>query len=223
MAKLTDWNPALRDEFQKPYWRKLMTFLQSERLSNTVYPPPDKVFAALHLTPLANVKVLVLGQDPYHGPKQAHGLCFSVQTGVPIPPSLSNIFLELHKDVGCAIPKHGNLESWAGQGVLLLNATLTVGAGRAGSHQRQGWEIFTDQVISVVNNKKEAVVFILWGNAARRKKRIIDLSRHVIIESAHPSPLSAHKGFFGSAPFSRTNIALAESGRGQIDWTLPPI
>jgi uracil-DNA glycosylase len=216
----TDWNPVLRGEFTKPYWPELQAFVRRERERHTVYPPHDEVFAALHLTPYATTRVLILGQDPYHGPRQAHGLCFSVRRGVPIPPSLVNIYKELHDDVGIEPPGHGNLERWATQGVLLLNTTLTVRAGQAASHQGRGWETFTDEVISTVNRKDHPVVFILWGTHARRKKALIDTRRHTIIESAHPSPLSAHNGFFGSKPFSRTNAALVAAGLEPIDWTL---
>jgi uracil-DNA glycosylase len=216
----TDWNPVLRDEFSKPYWPELQSFVAAERARFTVYPPPDEVFAALHLTPYTETRVLILGQDPYHGPRQAHGLCFSVRHGVRIPPSLANIHLELRDDVGVAPPDHGNLEAWAHQGVLLLNATLTVRAGQAGSHQGRGWETFTDQVIRTVSTKDRPVVFVLWGSYARRKKALIDTSRHTIIESAHPSPLSAHNGFFGSRPFSRSNAALTAAGLDPIDWRL---
>jgi uracil-DNA glycosylase len=222
MAATTDWNPVLRAEFDKPYWPALMAFVAEERSAHEVFPPSDEVFAALHLTPLANVKVLILGQDPYHGPGQAHGLCFSVRRGVRVPPSLQNIHKELRDDLGLEIPSHGNLEAWAGQGVLLLNTTLTVRAHQAASHQKQGWEAFTDEVIKVVNAKQERVVFILWGAAARRKRALVDTSRHAVIESPHPSPLSAHKGFFGTKPFSRANAALVEAGRTPVDWTLPP-
>jgi uracil-DNA glycosylase len=216
----TDWNPVLRAELAQPYWAELQRFVHDERSRHAVYPPHEEVFAALHLTPYAEVKVLILGQDPYHGPGQAHGLCFSVRKGVAVPPSLHNIYKELESDVGITPPGHGNLEAWARQGVLLLNATLTVRAHRAGSHQGKGWETFTDQVIAAVNDKPERVVFILWGASARRKKDRIDTSRHVIIESPHPSPLSAHRGFFGSRPFSRANAALAEAGRTPVDWHL---
>jgi uracil-DNA glycosylase len=216
----TDWNPVLRDEFSKPYWPELQSFVAAERARFTVYPPEDEVFAALHLTPYVETRVLILGQDPYHGPRQAHGLCFSVRHGVRIPPSLANIHLELRDDVGVEPPEHGNLEAWAHQGVLLLNATLTVRAGQAASHQGRGWETFTDQVIRTVSAKHQRVVFVLWGSYARRKKALIDTSRHTIIESAHPSPLSAHNGFFGSRPFSRANAALTAAGLDAIDWRL---
>ena len=214
----TDWNPILRGEFEKDYWRELRQFVAAERSAATVYPSPDEEFAALHLTPYAETRVLILGQDPYHGPGQAHGLCFSVRKGVAAPPSLVNIFKELASDVGCAPPDHGNLEGWARQGVLLLNAVLTVRAHSAGSHAKKGWEQFTDQVITTLSEKPERVVFILWGAYARKKKVLIDMSRHTVIESAHPSPLSAHNGFFDSKPFSKANAALVEAGLEPIDW-----
>ncbi|WP_419553454.1 uracil-DNA glycosylase [Candidatus Poriferisodalis sp.] len=214
----TDWNPILRGEFGKPYWPILQQYVADERSQSAVYPPYDQVFAALHLTPFAEVKVLILGQDPYHGPGQAHGLCFSVPRGIPQPPSLQNIFVELRDDLGIEPPSHGNLEGWARQGVLLLNAFLTVRARQAASHRSAGWETFTDEVIRAVSAKPERVVFILWGAFARRKKSLVDLTRHVVIESAHPSPLSAHNGFFGSRPFSRANAALADAGREPVDW-----
>ncbi len=198
-----------------------MDFVRSERSRYEVFPPEDDVFAALHMTPYSSVKAMILGQDPYHGPGQAHGLCFSVRPGVRPPPSLVNIHQELAADVGCAIPEHGSLQAWARQGVLLLNATLTVRARHAASHQNKGWETFTDQVIRVVSNKPEKVVFIFWGSSARRKKQLVDTSRHTVIESPHPSPLSAHRGFFGSKPFSRANAALVEAGRESIDWCIP--
>ena len=219
----TDWNPVLRGEFAKPYWTNLQQFVADERARHTVYPPPDDVFASLHLTPHADTRVVILGQDPYHGPRQAHGLCFSVRPGVAVPPSLANIFKELQTDLGFEPPGHGNLEAWARQGVLLLNTTLTVRAGQAASHQGKGWELFTDRVLTAVNDKPHRVVFVLWGASARRKKSFIDLDRHVVLESAHPSPLSAHNGFFGSRPFSRTNAALEQAGLTPIDWALPPL
>lgn len=220
MAPRTDWNPVLRDELAKPYWNELQHFVAEERRHHTVYPPTDEVFAALHLTPLAQVKVLILGQDPYHGPGQAHGLCFSVRGGTRLPPSLENIFTELHDDLGIERPATGDLTPWARQGVLLLNATLTVRAHQAASHQGKGWETFTDRVIAAVDAKPERVVFILWGNSARKKKALVDTRRHVVLESPHPSPLSAHRGFFGSKPFSRANAALVEAGREPVDWRL---
>ncbi|MET0579621.1 MAG: uracil-DNA glycosylase [Ilumatobacteraceae bacterium] len=214
----TDWNPVLRGEFAKPYWHDLQAFVRRERDQHTVYPPHDEVFAALHLTSYATTRVVILGQDPYHGPRQAHGLCFSVRRGVAIPPSLVNVHKELRGDLGIEPPGHGNLEAWATQGVLLLNTTLTVRAGQAASHQGHGWETFTDEVIRTVDAKSHPVVFILWGSHARKKKAIIDTTRHAIIESAHPSPLSAHNGFLGSKPFSRTNAALVAAGLAPIDW-----
>lgn len=217
----TDWNPVLRHEFDRPYWSELQNFVREERLRGPVFPPADEVFAALHLTSLADTQVVILGQDPYHGAGQAHGLCFSVRRGVPVPPSLRNMHKELRDDLGCPVPTHGNLEHWARQGVLLLNTTLTVREGAAASHQGRGWETFTDHVITAVSAKTSPVVFLLWGAASRKKKSLIDTDRHVVIESAHPSPLSAHNGFFGSRPFSRANQALRESGREPIDWAIP--
>lgn len=216
----TDWNPVLRAEFAKPYWTPLQEFVRAERDRHPVYPPHDQVFAALHLTPYADTRVVILGQDPYHGPRQAHGLCFSVTDGVPLPPSLVNIYKELRDDLGIEPPRSGNLEAWARQGVLLLNTTLTVRGGAAASHQGKGWETFTDEVIRAVSAKPHRVVFILWGGHARKKKALVDTNRHTIIESAHPSPLSAHNGFFGSKPFSRTNAALEDAGLAPIDWRL---
>lgn len=214
----TDWNPVLRAEMDQPYWRELMEFVARERSVATVYPSKDDVFAALHLTPFAEVKVLILGQDPYHGPGQAHGLCFSVRSGVTFPPSLLNIFKEMESDIGVPVPRSGDLSGWARQGVLLLNATLTVRAHHAGSHQGRGWERFTDAVIRAVDARPTPVVFVLWGAYARKKKALIDTGRHVVIESAHPSPLSAHNGFFGSRPFSRINQALMTMGSEPVDW-----
>jgi uracil-DNA glycosylase len=216
----TDWNPLLRRELDKPYWHDLRRFVATERARAKVYPEHEDVFAALHLTPYAETRVLILGQDPYHGPGQAHGLCFSVRQGVPAPPSLVNILKELHEDLGCAVPEHGCLDSWARNGVLLLNAVLTVRAHAAASHAGKGWETFTDEVIRTVAAKEHRVVFVLWGNYARKKRALIDTSRHVVIESAHPSPLSAHNGFFGSRPFSRANAALTEAGLPPVDWCL---
>ena len=217
----TDWNPLLRSEFDEPYWHELQRFVADERRNGPVFPPADDVFTALHLPPYADVKVVILGQDPYHGAGQAHGLCFSVRRGVTIPPSLRNVYQELRNDLGVPTPSHGNLEDWARRGVLLLNTTLTVRSGQAASHQGKGWERFTDRVISTVNDKTERVVFLLWGAPSRKKKSLVDTSKHTVIESAHPSPLSAHNGFFGSRPFSRTNDALRQAGREPIDWRLP--
>lgn len=219
----TDWNPLLRGEFAQPYWSQLQEFVAHERQHHTVYPAHENVFAALHTTSYADTKVLILGQDPYHGPGQAHGLCFSVQPGVAVPPSLRNIYVELAEDLGFAPASHGHLVSWASQGVLMLNATLTVRAGQAGSHQGKGWETFTDEIIRTVNRKESRVVFVLWGAYARKKKALITGSSHVVIEGPHPSPLSAHTGFFGSRPFSRINAALLEAGHTPINWELPAL
>lgn len=216
----TDWNPVLRRELGKPYWADLQAYVTAERSRHPVYPSAGEVFAALHLTAYASVKVLILGQDPYHGPGQAHGLAFSVRPGVRPPPSLVNIFAELQSDLGIPAPASGSLDAWARQGVLLLNTSLTVRGGHAASHQGKGWETFTDEVIKAVDAKPERVVFILWGSSARKKKALVDTTRHVVIESAHPSPLSAHNGFFGSRPFSRANEALMAAGREPVDWRL---
>lgn len=217
---ITDWNPLLKEEFEKSYWKELQSYVYEERTRSKVFPEHNQVFTAFHLTPFMDVKVLILGQDPYHGEGQAHGLSFSVQRGVPIPPSLKNIYKELHSDLGIEPPTHGNLEPWALQGVLLLNATLTVRAHEPGSHQGKGWETFTDQVIRKVNEKEEKTIFFLWGAFARKKSALIDHGRHHVIESAHPSPLSAHRGFFGSRPFSEANHVLKDSGRDPVNWSL---
>ncbi|CAA9215221.1 MAG: Uracil-DNA glycosylase, family 1 [uncultured Acidimicrobiales bacterium] len=216
----TDWHPVLGGELAKPYWAELQKFVAGERDRHPVHPPSSEVFAALHLTARADTKVVILGQDPYHGAAQAHGLAFSVRPGVAPPPSLRNIFTELEADLGIPRPRHGSLEPWARQGVLLLNTTLTVRGGLAASHQGRGWETFTDEVIRAVDSKPERVVFLLWGAAARRKRSLVDQRRHVILESAHPSPLSASNGFFGSRPFSRANAALVEAMREPVDWRL---
>jgi uracil-DNA glycosylase len=201
----------------------LQQFVKEERKKYQVFPPDKEVFAALHLTPYEKVSVLILGQDPYHEVGQAHGLCFSVLPDVAIPPSLQNIYQELHDDLGCTIPNNGYLTPWAEQGVLLLNAVLTVRAHQANSHQGKGWENFTDAIIRTVNEKPDRVVFVLWGAYARKKKLLIDTTRHVIIESAHPSPLSAANGFFGSRPFSKINAALRAAGKPEIDWQIPDV
>lgn len=220
MALTNDWNTILRAEFDLGYWNDLQGFVATERSEHTVYPPAQDVFRTLELTPHGDTRVMILGQDPYHGPGQANGLAFSVANGIDIPPSLRNIFTELASDLDVTRPSHGNLEAWAKSGVLLLNTTLTVRGGEAASHQKHGWEIFTDRVIEAVSDKTGRVVFILWGASARKKKALIDQSSHVVIESPHPSPLSAYRGFFGSKPFSRTNAALIEAGLDPIDWSL---
>ena len=216
----TDWNPLLRDQFDQPYWADLQAFVDDERRRGPVYPPRDEVFAALHHTSHGATRAVILGQDPYHGPGQAHGLCFSVRRGVARPPSVANIHRELHDDLGVPPPVHGNLERWAAAGVLLLNTTLTVRGGEAGSHRDRGWERFTDRIIEVLSARAEPLVFVLWGSSARAKRPMIDTGRHGVVESAHPSPLSAHRGFLGSRPFSKVNALLAERGADPIDWTL---
>ena len=214
------WDKVLGNEFEKPYFLELCEFLKKEYAERTIYPPKQRVFSALKTTEFDDVKVVILGQDPYHEPNQAHGLAFSVNKGVDIPPSLVNIYQELHDDLGCNIPDHGFLVSWARQGVLLLNSVLTVQAHRANSHRGKGWEQLTDTIIKKLNDKEEPVVFILWGANARSKKQFIDNPRHLIIESVHPSPLSAYNGFFGSRPFSRTNDFLVKNGMTPIDWQI---
>lgn len=211
------WKKKLVGEFSAPYFTELAEFVKGEYTSATVYPHPTNLFRAFDLTPFDQVKVVILGQDPYHGPKQAHGLSFSVTEGVRNPPSLQNIFKEIESDIG-EKPSSGDLTRWAKQGVLLLNATLTVRAASAGSHQGKGWERFTDAVIKKLSDEREHLVFILWGNYARGKKSLIDWEKHCVIESPHPSPFSAHNGFFGSKPFSKANAYLAEQGIEPIDW-----
>ncbi len=218
----TGWRAALADETQKDYYKTLQDFLAAERTRHTVFPPEDQVFTALELTPQAQVKVLILGQDPYHDHDQAHGLAFSVRPGVKPPPSLRNIFRELGDDLGCPPPTSGCLIPWAEQGVLLLNTVLTVRAHQAHSHRDQGWKRFTDAVIRAVSAGERPVVFVLWGAPAQKKKSLIDTERHLLVESAHPSPLSARRGFLGSRPFSRINRALESWGRGGVEWCLEP-
>ncbi|OYD09650.1 uracil-DNA glycosylase [Paludifilum halophilum] len=215
-----DWNDVLADELEQPYVSRLASFLQEERSRYIVYPPENHQFSALELTPYDQVKVLLLGQDPYHNENQAHGLSFSVRPGVPSPPSLRNMFKELKEDLGYEVPDDGCLIPWARQGVLMLNTILTVRAHEPKSHKNKGWETLTDAIIRKVNEKDESVVFVLWGNDARKKKKWIDTNRHPVIESVHPSPLSAKRGFFGSRPFSRINHALKEAGRSEIDWRI---
>jgi uracil-DNA glycosylase len=215
------WLPALGEEQNKPYYQELYRFVSEERRKYTVYPPGPDVFNALHYTPYDKVRVMIIGQDPYHEEGQAHGLAFSVQPGVTPPPSLVNMFKELKDDVGFRIPKHGYLVPWAEQGVLLLNAVLTVRAHQANSHQGKGWETFTDQVIRAVNQKQTPVVFLLWGAYAQRKAELIDATRHIIFKAPHPSPLSASRGFFGCKHFSKANAALQAAGLPPVDWQLP--
>jgi uracil-DNA glycosylase len=214
-----DWRDALADEFAAPYFAKLSAFVAAERAAHTVYPPEEDVFSAFRATPLKKVKVLLLGQDPYHGPGQAHGMCFSVRPGVRTPPSLANMFRELHAELGCKIPNNGYLVEWAERGVLLLNAVLTVRAGEANSHKGHGWETFTDAVIRVLNEREKPVVFALWGGYAQKKAKLVTGDQHRVVKAAHPSPLSAAK-FMGSKPFSAINAALEEVGEGAIDWQI---
>tara|TARA_R110000824_G_scaffold401771_1_gene615457 strand:- start:152313 stop:152975 length:663 start_codon:yes stop_codon:yes gene_type:complete len=212
------WKAVLKDELKKPYFKKLIEFVKEAYANGSVYPNPKNIFAAFDLTPFEEVKVVTLGQDPYHGAGQAHGLSFSVQEGVRTPPSLRNIYKELESDIGVVAPEQGDLTAWAKQGVLLLNSTLTVEAQRPGSHQGKGWEEFTDAAIRALSDKREHVVFILWGNYAKQKGAHIDRSRHLVIESPHPSPFSAHTGFFGSKPFSTTNEYLTQHKLKAIQW-----
>jgi len=218
------WKARLLPEFSQPYMRDLREFLKKEiSARKVIYPRGSEYFAALDHTPFDKVKVVILGQDPYHGPNQAHGLCFSVRPGVDVPPSLQNIFIELKDDLGIEPPNHGHLTHWAEQGVLLLNATLTVEAGRAGSHQDKGWEKFTDAVIEVLNREREGLVFVLWGSYAQKKGAFIDTGKHLVLKGPHPSPLSAHRGFFGCRHFSRINNYLQAHGKAPIDWRLPKL
>lgn len=214
------WQKVLGEELEKPYFKELTEFVEAERARGPVYPPRDEVFAALEATGYDAVKVLVLGQDPYHGAGQGHGLCFSVRPGVRIPPSLRNIYREMHDELGCPVPDNGYLMPWAEQGVLLLNAVLTVRAGEANSHKNKGWETFTDAVIRVVADRPDPAVFVLWGAYARKKLRLIDTARHAVVQGAHPSPLSAKK-FFGSRPFTQINEAVAAQGHTPVDWRIP--
>ena len=223
------WQPALAEAARQPSYQHLQAFLARERQNQAVYPPAGEVFAALALTPFEAVRAVILGQDPYHGPGQAHGLAFSVRPGLPPPPSLRNIFRELHADLGARIPNHGCLLHWAGQGVLLLNTVLTVRAGQPGSHQGQGWEEFTGAVLQALSRRPQPLAFVLWGNFARQRAPLIenaervavDLARHLVLTGPHPAPLSAHRGFFGSRPFSRVNAFLRETGQPEIDWQIP--
>lgn len=223
MIKLptNSWQELLAVEAAKPYYQQLQVFLSNEYQQATIYPPQEKVFEAFHLTPYEEVKVVILGQDPYHGPNQAHGLSFSVLPGNKIPPSLRNIYKELASDLGYQPVAHGYLEKWAKEGVLLLNTVLTVRDGQANSHRNQGWETLTDEVIKKLNQHQEPIIFILWGKPAQSKRKMIDTTHHVILEGPHPSPLSAHRGFFGTRPFSQANQLLIAKGQKPIDWQLP--
>ena len=216
------WKERLEPEFKSPYMLKLRKFLVSEiQKKRCIFPRPHEYFQALNMTSFDQVKVVLLGQDPYHGPHQAHGLCFSVRPNIPFPPSLKNIFTELKRDMRVDYPKHGCLENWAKQGVLLLNSTLTVIQGRAGSHQNQGWETFTDRILSLLNEQKDHLVFMLWGSYALMKGKFLDHTRHLVLKAPHPSPLSAHRGFFGCGHFSKANEYLSSKGKNKIDWSLP--
>lgn len=212
------WKEKLREEFSKDYFANLTTFVREEYTRYRIYPPGGEIFRAFDQCPFEQVRVVIIGQDPYHGPGQANGLCFSVRKGIPFPPSLINIFKEIESDLGKKMPVDGDLEKWARQGVLLLNATLTVRANTPGSHQNKGWETFTDMAIRKLSEEKENLVFMLWGSYAQRKGEIIDTSRHLVLKSAHPSPLSAHRGFFGNRHFSKANTYLRSKGMGEIDW-----
>lgn len=218
-----DWLQPLQKEFKKPYYRKLYDTVKREYSTYQVFPPADDIFNAFHLTPLSEVKVVILGQDPYHNVNQAHGLCFSVQPTVEIPPSLENIYKELHDDLGCKIPNNGYLIKWAKQGVLLLNTVLTVRAHQANSHQNIGWEQFTDAVIEILDQQDRPMVFLLWGKPAQRKKAMLHNPNHLILEAPHPSPLSAYRGFFGCRHFSKTNQFLEEHGLTPIDWQIEDV
>lgn len=212
------WKDALAPEFNKPYFIELTNFVRNEYQKTKVYPPPKEIFAAFDHCPLDKVKVVIIGQDPYHNPNQANGLCFSVHDTVPVPPSLQNIYKEIHADLGTSIPKTGNLEYWADQGVLLLNATLTVRASQPGSHQNHGWETFTDAVIQYLSENKNGLIFLLWGNYAKQKGAVIDRAKHHVLTAAHPSPFSANNGFFGCKHFSQTNALLKNLGKEPIQW-----
>ena len=214
----SSWENKLQDEFQKQYFAELTSFVREEYKTKVIYPSGKDIFKAFDACPFDNVRVVIIGQDPYHGAGQAHGLCFSVNDGVKQPPSLKNIFKEIESDLGKPAPKSGNLERWANQGVLLLNATLTVEANAAGSHQKRGWETFTDAIIKKISDEKENVVFILWGAYAQKKGQIIDTKKHHVLQSAHPSPFSAYNGFLGNKHFSKTNAYLKSVGKKEIDW-----
>ena len=222
MAQISgDWQQALKGEFAQPYYARLYQKVREEYQTHTVFPPPDEMFSAFHFTPLQKVKVVILGQDPYHGEGQANGLCFSVKKEIPIPPSLVNIYKELQADCGCYIPDNGCLEKWADQGVLLLNTVLTVRAHQANSHRGIGWEQFTDAVIRILNEQDRPIVYLLWGRPAREKRSMLNNPRQLVLEAAHPSPLSAYSGFFGCRHFSKTNDFLQKNGLAPIDWQIP--
>lgn len=221
MAALdNDWMEALKEEFKKPYYRELFYKVKEEYANYQVFPPADDIFNAFHLTPLREVKVVIIGQDPYHNVGQAHGLCFSVKKGVDVPPSLVNIYKELNADLGCKIPSHGYLTKWAEQGVLMLNTVLTVRAHQANSHRGIGWEQLTDAAITALNGQDRPIVYILWGASAQKKESMLNNPKHLILKAPHPSPLSAHRGFFGSRPFSKTNDFLVQNGIEPIDWQI---
>ncbi len=215
-----DWLAPLKPEFSKPYYAELFKFVKNEYATRQIFPPADDIFNAFHLTPLHEVKVVILGQDPYHNDGQAHGLCFSVKPDVDIPPSLVNIYQELHDDLGCYIPNNGYLTKWAKQGVLMLNTVLTVRAHQANSHRGMGWEEFTDAAIRILNEQDRPIVFILWGSPAQKKAQMLNNPKHLILKAPHPSPLSAYRGFFGSRPFSQTNEFLVKNGLEPIDWQI---
>lgn len=216
------WREALGSELEAPYMHDLREFLRNEKAAGKIiYPPGTEIFNAFNATAPHEVKVVILGQDPYHGPNQAHGLCFSVRAGVKVPPSLVNIFKEIEADLGIAPPEHGDLTAWANQGVLLLNATLTVEQAKAGAHQNRGWETFTDAAVAYLNQRCEHIVFLLWGSYAQKKGALVDRSRHCVLAAPHPSPLSAHRGFFGCRHFSKANQYLVRNGRLPVDWSLP--
>ncbi|WP_335871413.1 uracil-DNA glycosylase [Bacillus sp. 2205SS5-2] len=220
MEVKNDWGPLLQQEFQQEYYQDLQSFLKEEYENYTIYPEQKDIFRAFQLTSFQDVQVVILGQDPYHGPNQAHGLSFSVKPGVVHPPSLRNLFKELETDVGAQAPKDGYLVPWAEQGILMMNTVLTVRKGQAHSHKMKGWETLTDKIISLLSNREDPIIFILWGKPSQMKKRLIDESRHFVIEAPHPSPLSAYRGFFGSQPFSKTNRLLKKQGKTEIQWDL---
>ncbi|WP_261300872.1 uracil-DNA glycosylase [Paenibacillus andongensis] len=216
-----DWASLLKAEFEEPYFHALQKFLNDEYTTQTIFPEQSEIYRALHLTSYTNTKVVILGQDPYHGRGQAHGLSFSVKPGIPTPPSLQNMYKELQSDLGCYIPDNGYLKTWAEQGVLLLNTVLTVRADMPNSHKGKGWERFTDKIIMTLSDREKPIIFVLWGSHAQAKQRLINTTRHVIIKSVHPSPLSSYRGFFGSKPFSQVNAYLRDLGSSEIDWQIP--